>query len=29
MKECPKCHKKYDDSMNFCTDCGVALKSPL
>lgn len=25
MKECPKCHKKYDDSMNFCTDCGVAL----
>ena len=25
MKECPKCHKHYDDSMNFCTDCGVAL----
>ena len=25
MKECPNCHKKYDDSMNFCTDCGVAL----
>lgn len=25
MKECPKCHKKYNDSMNFCTDCGVAL----
>ena len=27
MKECPKCHNKYDDSMNFCTDCGVALNS--
>ena len=25
MKECPKCHKKYEDSMNFCTDCGAAL----
>ncbi len=25
MKECSKCHKIYDDSMNFCTDCGVAL----
>lgn len=25
MKECPKCHTQYDDSMNFCTDCGVAL----
>lgn len=25
MKECPQCHKHYDDSMNFCTDCGVAL----
>lgn len=25
MKECPKCHKKYDDSINFCTDCGAAL----
>lgn len=27
MKECPKCHKHYDDSMNFCTDFGVALVS--
>ncbi len=27
MKECPKCHREYDDSMNFCTDCGVALNS--
>lgn len=26
MKECPKCGKRYDDSMNFCIDCGVALK---
>ena len=25
MKECPKCHKHYDDSINFCTDCGAAL----
>ena len=25
MKECPQCHTRYDDSMNFCTDCGVAL----
>lgn len=25
MKECPKCHAQYDDSMNFCTNCGVAL----
>ena len=25
MKECPKCHKKHEDSMNFCTDCGAAL----
>lgn len=20
MKECPKCHTQYDDSMNFCTN---------
>ena len=25
MKECPKCHTQYDDSMNFCTKCGVSL----
>ena len=25
MKECPKCHKQYDDSMNFCLDDGTKL----
>lgn len=25
MKECPKCHAKYDDSMNFCTKDGCQL----
>lgn len=25
MKECPKCHAVYDDSMNFCTKCGTSL----
>lgn len=25
MKECPKCHKTYDDSMNFCISCGSSL----
>lgn len=24
-KECPKCHKQWDDEMNFCADCGVPL----
>ena len=27
MKECLKCHKVYDDSMNFCTSCGSALEN--
>ena len=25
MKECPKCHTQYDDSMNFCTNDGCQL----
>lgn len=25
MKECPKCHTQYDDSMNFCTKDGCQL----
>ena len=25
MKECPKCHAQYDDSMNFCTNDGCQL----
>lgn len=25
MKECPKCHTQYDDSMNFCTNDGCRL----
>lgn len=25
MKECPKCHHQYDDSMNFCTKDGCQL----
>lgn len=25
MKECPKCHTSYDDSMNFCTKDGCQL----
>lgn len=24
-KECPQCHKQWDDEMNFCADCGVPL----
>lgn len=24
-KECPECHKQWDDEMNFCADCGVPL----
>ena len=25
MRECPKCHTQYDDSMNFCTNDGCQL----
>ena len=25
MKECPKCHTQYDDSINFCTNDGCRL----
>lgn len=25
MKECPKCHAQYDDTMNFCTTDGCQL----
>ena len=25
MKECPKCHTQYDESMNFCTNDGFQL----
>lgn len=25
MKECPQCHRRYDDSMNFCTYDGQQL----
>lgn len=25
MKECPKCHKNYDDLKNFCILCGSSL----
>ena len=25
MKECPKCHTQYDDSINFCTNDGCQL----
>lgn len=25
MKECPQCHKTYDDSKNFCISCGSSL----
>lgn len=27
MKECPICHTRYDDSLNFCTKDGHQLKS--
>lgn len=27
MKECPNCHRRYDDGMNFCIDCGTQLVS--
>lgn len=27
MKECPICHSKYDDSLNFCTNDGHQLRS--
>ena len=27
MKECPVCHRKYDDSLNFCTVDGHQLNS--
>ena len=27
MKECPKCHTQYDDSMNFCTKDGRQLRN--
>lgn len=25
MKTCPKCHKIYEDSQNFCSECGTQL----
>ena len=25
MKKCPQCHKEYDDSVQFCQDCGKKL----
>ncbi len=25
MKTCPKCHKIYEDSQNFCSECGTLL----
>lgn len=25
MKECPECHARYDDNMNFCTNDGTQL----
>lgn len=25
MKTCPKCHKIYGDSQNFCSECGTQL----
>lgn len=27
MKICPKCHKTFDDSQNFCDNCGTGLVS--
>ena len=27
MKFCTKCGKVYDDSENYCEDCGVELQS--
>ena len=25
MKTCPKCHKIYEDSQKFCSECGTQL----
>ena len=28
MKECPTCHRTFDDGINFCPNCGIPLTVP-